>query len=157
MKKIYLAVIYICLALAVDLAVTEKVLAQTPAATPAAAQAAGSGTPVVVTPATVAAPAEVAIPEPAAPPAWATDLLVTASKLPIIGPLLSKALLYLGILAAILTTLVAAALSILSALSSVFTMSGLTTAANAILAFKNGKIMYYLTYFSNFNVQKPTA
>lgn len=150
------------LAFAIDLGMTQTIHAQD-AATAVQAQAAQAAQPapaaapqvVVVTPAP--APAVVAVPEPAAPPQWATDLLLNVSKLPVIGPYVSKALLWLGILAAILTTLVAAALSILATLKGGFSAAGLDNAVKAVESFKNSKVMYYLTYFSNFNAQKPQA
>ncbi len=153
MKTVYLFLSFLALVFAVDLAVTDFVHAQDPSSA-LEAQAAASTQPAAVTTAVVPPPALVAIPEPAAPPSWATDLLMNVSKLPVLGPYISKALLYLGILAAILTTLVGAALSVLASLQSAFKSAGLDGAAAAIAAFKNGKIMYWLTYFSNFNAQK---
>ena len=60
--------------------------AQTPVTAPTPAQ--------VSAPAPLAAPT-VAVPESAAPPAWATELLQTVSALPVVGPYISKALMYL--------------------------------------------------------------
>ena len=159
MKAIYLFVVYVCLAVILDLAMTETIYAQDAASSAAAvqAQAAVPAPSAIVAPATPQTPALIAIPEPAAPPSWATDLLTNVAKFPVIGPYLSKALLYLGILAAILTTLVGAALSILATLKSGFDAAGLDKAADAITNFKNGKFMYYLVYFSNFNAKKPIA
>lgn len=102
----------------------------------------------------ITAPAAVAV-APSAPPSWVVEILATVSGLPVVGPYLSKALLYLGILAAILTTLVGAALSILASLKGAFSWAGFDTAAAAIQSFQSGQIMYWLTYFSNFNAQKP--
>lgn len=108
--------------------------------------------PAIILPAPV-----VSVPAVAAPPSWATDILAVVSGLPVVGPYLSKALLYLGIIAAILTTLVAAALSILASLKGAFSWAGLDTAASAIQSFQTGQVMYWLTYFSNFNAKKPSA
>lgn len=113
--------------------------------------------PVAVLPPPAAPAAVVSVPAVAAPPAWAADILSVVSGLPVVGPYLSKALLYLGILAAILTALVAAALSILASLKGAFSWAGLDTAASAIQSFQSGQIMYWLTYFSNFNAKKPSA
>lgn len=160
MKTIYLFAVYVCLALLLDVAMTQTVNAQDAASAAAAVQAQATvpAPAAIVAPATPSAPALVAVPEPAAPPSWATDLLVQVSKFPVIGPYVSKALLWLGILAALLTTLVGAALSILATLKTGLNAAGLDNAALAITNFKNSKFMYYLVYFSNFNAQKkPVA
>lgn len=99
----------------------------------------------------------VAVATPAAPPSWAQDLIVTVEKLPVVGPFVAKALLYLGILASILTVLVATILTILNSLSGVFTASGLSEAAAAIIKFRDGPIMYWLKFLSLFNAQKPAS
>lgn len=96
----------------------------------------------------------VAVAEPAAPPAWAQDVMVAAQKLPVVGPIISKALLLLGIVAAILTALAGFLISALQALKAMFTWGGLTNAANAIVAFQSGRFMYWLKFFSMFNAQK---
>lgn len=106
-------------------------------------------------PSTVSATVPVA--EAAAPPAWAQDLMVTAQGLPIIGPIVSKALLLLGIVSAVLTSLVAFLLGVIQSLMAVFTWTGLVDATVAIAAFRDGKIMYWLKFFSLFNAKKPEA
>lgn len=98
---------------------------------------------------------QVAVPEPAAPPQWAQDVISNAQKLPVIGPIVSKILLYLGIISAILTALIACLLTILMALSKAFSLAGLVGVAESITAFKDGKVMYWLKYLSMFNAQKP--
>lgn len=97
----------------------------------------------------------VAVPQPAAPPAWAQEIMVSAEKLPIVGPVVSKVLLWSGIVAGILTTLVAALLSIVNTLMGVANLSGLNTVATALAKFRDGKIMYWLKFFSLFNAKKP--
>jgi hypothetical protein len=96
----------------------------------------------------------VPVAEPAAPPKWAEDVIVTAQKLPIVGPIVSKALLYLGIVSSIITGFIAFLLTALSALSGVFNLAGLTGLSDKIQLFKDGKIMYWLKYFSMFNAKK---
>lgn len=100
---------------------------------------------------------QVAVAEPAALPQWAQEILVVAEKLPVVGPLVSKILLYAGIFAVLLTSLVAFLSGLLATLSGVFNFTGLTKASAALADFKNGKIMYWITYFSNFNAQKPAS
>ncbi|MDH4163340.1 MAG: hypothetical protein OEW15_11725 [Nitrospirota bacterium] len=153
MKK---CMIYAGLAFALTFACA-KVAHGQDAASAVQAQVASSQVPVTVQPAVADAPAAVVVPEPAAPPEWATEVLLSVSKLPVIGPYVSKALLYLGILAALLTTLVGAALSILATLKTGFNWAGLDKASAAIEAFRNGKIVYWLTYFSNFNAKKKNV
>lgn len=150
MKNIFM---YLALVFAVTLVM--PVRAQDAATQVQAQAAAAAQAPVSAQPAAVAIPAAVVVPEPAAPPQWATDVLVAASKLPVIGPIVSKGLMYLGILTAILTTLVGAILSILALLLGVFKSGGLVNAVAVIQAFRDGKIMYWLKYFSNFNAKKP--
>jgi len=103
----------------------------------------------------VVAPATVTVPAATAPPAWVIDVLQAAEKFPVVGPILSKAMIYMGVAAVGLTALVAALLAILSALSSVASFSGLSGLQAKIVAFQNGPIMYWITYFSNFNAQQP--
>lgn len=120
----------------------------TPKATPnpaSIAQTMPINTPVVV------------VAEPAAPPVWAQDVIMAAQKLPIIGPIVSKIFIYLGIVSSILTALVAFLLTVLSAASKVANISQLTDLANKIELFKDGKIMYWIKYLSMFNAQKPDA
>jgi hypothetical protein len=108
--------------------------------------------PVVAAPVT---PAFVPVAAPAAPPVWAQDLLMTAEKLPVVGPILAKVLLWAGIIAGILTTLTGAVLGVVNTLMGVSNASGLTGLAAALANFRNGKVMYWLKFFSLFNAQKP--
>lgn len=152
MKSVYIALSLACL---VTLA-PATLHAQDAASTLAAQVAAGSApTNVTVQPAAVEAPAAVVVPEPAAPPEWATKILLTASELPIVGPILSKALLYLGIFAALLTSLVGFLLGAIVILQKGFSAAGLAKFAAVLAAFRDGKIMYYLKFLSNFNAKKP--
>lgn len=153
--------------LALMLLVSGALMAEPSATIPAAVV-----TPVVapVTPVPVPVPVPVvavaptvAVQTPAAPPVWAQDLLATAAGIPVVGPVVTKVLMYVGIVSSILTMLVAFLISALSALMSVFTWAGLTELATALAAFQAGKVMYYLKFFSLFNAQKkddsvpPTA
>lgn len=124
-----------------------------PVLTPATAG--GPAVSTVVTPSLAAAPVSVSVAAPAAPPKWAEDLMVTAEKMPVVGPLVSKALLYLGILSSLLTALIAFLLAGLSTLSGAFSWAGFATSAAKIDAFQNGKIVYWLKYFSMFNAKQP--
>jgi hypothetical protein len=97
----------------------------------------------------------VAVAEPSAPPQWAQDIIVVAEKLPLVGPIVAKVMLWAGILSGILTTLVGAVLGILQLLLGVFNLTGLVNAAAWIAAFRDGKVMYWLKFFSMFNAKKP--
>ena len=103
----------------------------------------------------VVAPVQtVQVAEPAAPPKWAEQLIVTAQDLPVVGPIVTKALLYLGIVSSILTALIACLLTLLNAISGVASLTGLAKYADKITLFKNGKVMYWLKYLSMFNAKK---
>ncbi len=161
MRPIYLFFLYILAAFAIDLVMVQSIHAQSidPAASVQLAAVAAAPAPAtpgqVVAPATASQPAVVAVEEPAAPPKWVADVIVSAQKLPIIGPIVSKVILYAGVLSSILTALFAAFFTILSALSGVLNLAGLQKIADAVQAFKKGKIMYYLAYLSMFNAKKP--
>lgn len=103
------------------------------------------------------APQMIAVSEPAAPPAWAQGLMVSAEKLPVVGPIISKALLYLGIVSSVLTALAAFLISALTVVGGAFSYAGFANAAQAIAAFQNGKIMYWIKFFSLFNAKKLEA
>lgn len=123
--------------------------AQVPAASPAA---------IVVTTITAPTPVPtVQVAEPAAPPAWAIDLMMTAQNLPVVGPYISKALLYLGILSAILTSLIAFLLTAISALTGILNVAGLVNLATKLQIFRDGKVMYWLKFLSMFNAKKPES
>jgi hypothetical protein len=149
--SVFLAILFCATILIFPKPVTAQ--APAPAASPSAvASPAPAPSPAApaVTPAAVPA-------VPPAPPAWALELLTTVEALPVVGPIVAKGLLYLGILSAILTSLVAFLLSALAGLKSVLNFAGLTTLTSALQSFQDGPIMYWLTYFSNFNAQNPPA
>ncbi len=98
----------------------------------------------------------VPVAEPAAPPQWAEAVLVAAQKLPVVGPIVSKIILYLGIFSSILTALVAFLLTILKAISGIANLTGLVSFAEKLQVFRDGKIMYWLKYLSMFNAKKPS-
>jgi hypothetical protein len=117
--------------------------------------------PIALAQAPVASPSPVAVasPAPAAasvapqPPAWATELLQVVSGLPVVGPFVSKALLYVGILGALMTALVAFLLAASESIQQVTNWSGLSSFAAQVQAFQDGKIMYWLKTFSLFNAK----
>lgn len=153
MKAIYIILVYAFLAFSVDLVFTENILAQSP--DPAAAVALAAAQPQA--PAVILPPANVSVAAPAAPPQWAADLIVAISTLPVIGPLVGKAMVYAGILSSILTAIVACMLGVLSTLSGAFNFAGLAGFAAKLELFKNGRIMYWLSYLSMFNAKKPES
>lgn len=120
------------------------------------------GTPVITAVIPNSAPVEVpqnklvAVADASAPPTWAQEIITVAEKLPVVGPYLTKALVYLGILSSIITVLVGTILTILASLAGVFNASGLTEAAAAVVKFRDGPIMYWLKFLSMFNAQKAT-
>lgn len=101
--------------------------------------------------------AVVQVAEPAAPPKWAEDLIMASQGLPVAGPFISKALLYLGIISSILTALTAFVLTVANVLKGISNIAGLTNFSMKVDDFKNGKIMYWLKYFSMFNAKKAVV
>jgi len=99
----------------------------------------------------------VAVAEPAAPPPWAQELVMAAEKLPVVGPVISKFLLYAGIIGSIMTAVVVCLVGILNTLIGAFNIAKLVQISNALAAFKDGKIMYYLKFFSFFNAKKKDS
>lgn len=100
------------------------------------------------------------VPAPAAPPEWAQEIMVAAEKLPVVGPILSKLLLWLGIVLAIITTVTGCLLSVINTLKGVFNLAGLLTASTALQKFLDGPVVYWLKFFSAFNAkksEKPTG
>lgn len=89
------------------------------------------------------------------PPNWLQDMIITIKKLPVIGPVLTVALQWLGVIATILTALVAFLLVSIRALTTVLTSLKLVELAEKIVTFQNSKIVYWLKYISMFNAQKP--
>lgn len=97
----------------------------------------------------------VAVSEPAAPPQWAQDLVTFVESLPMVGPIVAKVLVYLGILVSIMTVIVTMLTGILGTLSGISNYAGFTAIVAALTAFQNGPIMYWLKFFSAFNAKKP--
>ncbi len=96
----------------------------------------------------------VSVAEPSAPPQWAQELMVSAQKLPVVGPVVSKALLLLGIVGSIITMLAGFLMGSISVLKGAFNWAGLAGASAAIVSFQNSKFVYWLKFFSMFNAQK---
>lgn len=88
------------------------------------------------------------------PPQWLVEALKLVYGLPTIGPILAKVMQWAGVLAVILTSLVAFLLGIVAILKPVANWAGLKNFAILLDEFKNSKIMYYLKYLSMFNAQK---
>ena len=126
------------------------VFAQSPAVAPTPPVAVNQATPQASTDA-----ATVAANPDAAPPAWATELLASVEKLPVVGPLVGKLLMYVGILGALMTALMSFLLALASALKNVTSWAGLATFAARVEMFQQSKIMYWLTTLSLFNAKAP--
>ena len=90
-----------------------------------------------------------------APPQWMQSALVMVKSLPVVGPIVSKAIQWLAVITSILTALCGCILLILRALSGIASVSQLTVLSEAVVKFQNGPIMYYLKYASLFNAKKP--
>lgn len=90
-----------------------------------------------------------------APPEWLVNMLQSLHDLPIVGPFMAKAVQWLGVIVTIITSFVGFVWVSIRALSTVLNVAGLLAFADKLKAFEQGKIMYYLKYFSMFNAKKP--
>lgn len=88
------------------------------------------------------------------PPTWVQDTLIMVKNLPVVGPIITKLLQWVGVAVTILTALVAFLLTSIRALSTVMTFAGLAIASKKVKDFETSKIMYWLKYFSMFNAEK---
>lgn len=116
----------------------------------------------VATPVVVSSPVNttVAVAAPAALPELAQQALVFAEKLPVVGPYVSKILLWIGIIATLMTTIVASLLSLLKILAGIASLSNaplLVSITKFLTDLQTGKIMYYLQMVSVFNAKKPAV
>lgn len=152
--KVFIVIGYVFCVLGLDVSYAQSVA---PVASPVAvASTAPVVAPVAAIPASQASPVVVKD-DSAAPPTWMQDVLVSIKKLPMIGPIVVKALNWVGVLCSILTALAAFLMVALKALSSVMNLAQATDLAAKVQGFQDGKIMYYLKYLSMFNAQKPDA
>lgn len=131
--------------------------AQAPSPTASPPPAAVAVAPIAIGATPIVLPEIVSVAAPAAPPQWAQDLIVKAQGFPLIGPYVTKVMVWAGILSSILTALVVCLLGILNALMGVLHLSGLAGLAMGVESFKNGKFMYWLSYLSMFNAKKPDS
>lgn len=88
------------------------------------------------------------------PPEWLVNLLQMLHDMPLVGPYVAKAVQWLGVIVTIITSFTAAIWVSIRALSTVLSVAGLLAFADKLKAFENGKIMYWLKYFSAFNAPK---
>ncbi len=88
------------------------------------------------------------------PPEWLVGILDTIHSLPIVGPILTIVLQWLGVIVTVLTTMTVAIITCVRAIMTVAKWKQLFTVATACEAFLNGKTIYWLRYFSMFNAQK---
>lgn len=88
------------------------------------------------------------------PPEWLVSLLQLLHGMPVVGPYIAKGVQWLGVIVTIITSFTAAIWVSIRALSTVLSVAGLLAFAEKLKAFENGKIMYYLKYFSMFNASK---
>lgn len=134
---------------------TSLTFAQAPSATLAAAPSSPTS-PTVTAPAVVV-PAVTSVASASAPPEWVQEFLQVVSGLPVVGPWVSKALVYLQALAGLLTALVAFLIAASAALKSALNWAGLDAVVAWVEAFQQSKWMYWLTAFSNVPVHVTPA
>lgn len=87
-------------------------------------------------------------------PAWLDKIISILQGIPVIGPVVTEILKYLGVFAVITTSLTAFLMTALRALVSVFNLAKLVELASKVKAFEDSKVMYYLKYLSLFNATK---
>ena len=165
--------------IAISILFTAEAFAQvvpspTPSATPSIAVSPKAQTPVIVdvvkaspAPVTPAAPMSLdsgSSVQPVviqdvdmAPPTWMQNAFVTIKALPIVGPIVTKALQWLAVITSILTALCACVLLVLKSVAGIAAFSQLTELSDTITKFQNGKVMYWLRYASLFNAPKTVA
>jgi uncharacterized membrane protein len=94
---------------------------------------------------------------PAPPTEWLKPVLDFITQLPVVGPYLTSAVMWIGALAAVLTALTTAFSGIVLGLAKVMNTTGLQHAADALTAFHD-KVWPWLAYFSIYNAPpKPKA
>lgn len=88
--------------------------------------------------------------------AWAVELVKKITELPYIGHFLVLLGQWWIAVTTIMSAFIAFILVTLRTLIPLLNFAGLVSAAEKIDAFKSGKVMYWLKYFSAFfNAQKP--
>jgi len=88
------------------------------------------------------------------PPEWLVKTLEHIYAIPVVGPVVAKAVQWLGVIAVILSSLVAFLMVSVRALIPVLNYARLASFAMALQKFEASKVMYYLKYFSLFNAKK---
>ena len=148
----YVVAIYIVLFFAAGTLFAQVPSTPTPAA---AATPAPLSSPVVAVSGPAPVPAVVKD-ESMAPPIFLQDIVVQAKALPVVGPYIVKVGQFLFFILTVLTALTAALASILAGLKAFSNQAGLAGLNDKVVAFQNGKVMYWLKYASlAFNAQKP--
>lgn len=92
-----------------------------------------------------------------APPQWMQSALVMIKSLPVVGPIISKAIQWLAVICSILTALSAFVLVVLKSLNGIASAAQLEPLADAVKKFQTGPVYYWLRYASMFNAQKPVV
>ena len=88
-------------------------------------------------------------------PDWALGLLKGAKTLPVVGPILSQVMMYVGIIGGILTSFIAFLLAALGSVSGIAAFSGAAGLVKKIQDFKNSAFMMWLMAFSNIPMAHP--
>lgn len=88
------------------------------------------------------------------PPEWLVNLLQMLHDMPVVGPFVASAVQWIGVIVTIITSFTAFLWVSVKALSRVVSVAGLIAFADKLKAFENGRVMYWLKYFSAFNAPK---
>lgn len=153
MRQVFSICVFLSLCVTAFAAASPNETPSVPAPIAAAPVVASPPAPAVAVNPSVPGP-QVSVAEPSAPPEWAQELIVSAENLPVVGPVISKALVYLGILSSILTMTVGFLLAVLNVVMGVVNLAGLADVSTKLAAFRDGKVMYWLKFFSLFNARK---
>lgn len=96
----------------------------------------------------------VVVSEASAPPSWFASFLDTASNAPLVGPIFSTILKYVGAIATVATLLVTFLLGLIRVLVPLFNLTNLVKLSEALTVFSNSKAMYWLKTISVYNAKK---
>jgi hypothetical protein len=89
-------------------------------------------------------------------PEWLVKSLELVSSVPVVGPVVVEVAKWLGVVSSVLTILVTALLGVLRVLSLVLPAVKLANLLSLVVALENSKVLYWLKFFSIYNVQKKT-
>lgn len=88
------------------------------------------------------------------PPQWIVDGLDMLYKVPVVGPVVAKAVQWAAVVGTLLTLLAGFLMASIKALSGVLAYAKFSEWALKIQAFQDSKVFYWIKYFSFLNAKK---